>query len=177
MRSLFQKGNNRAVEAVEDVLQLVTFRVGEQECGLDITSVSEVIRPLKITPLPRMPRFIEGVINLRGIIIPVVDLRKRFVVGNPGADTRKVRMMITRGAIRETGGGDLLALIVDGADEVITVPKKDIAPPPEAARGAQTDFIGGVGKTEDRLIIILDIAKVLSRQERNDLAEANHAEP
>jgi len=176
VRTFFQK-EQKATVAAEDTIQLVTFRVGGQDCGLAINSVAEVVRPLRITPLPRMPQFIEGVINLRGTIIPVVDLRKRFVVDAAGSDERRARMLITKGAIPEKGERELLALVVDGADEVIPIARKDIAPPPEAATGTQADFIGGVGKAGDRLIIILDIQRILSRQERTDLAEAHHAEP
>jgi purine-binding chemotaxis protein CheW len=177
MKNLFQK-DKKAIAVVDDLVQLVTFRVGAEDYGLDINAITEVVRPLRITPLPRMPLFIEGVINLRGTIIPVVDLRKRFVLASARGDSRKIRMLITKGAVPDAGKGgkELLGLVVDGVDEVIHVPKKDIAPPPEAATGKQAGFIGGMGKVGDRLIIILDIMKILSTQERSDLAEAQHAE-
>lgn len=177
MKSLFQKEKKQET-AAEDALQLVTFRVGTENYGLDINDISEVVRPLKITPLPRMPLFIEGVINLRGAIIPVVDLRKRFALARIDDDPRKVRMVITKGGgpAKAAGGRELLALVVDGVDEVLHVRKQEIAPSPEAATGEQADFIAGVGKVGDRLIIILDLMKILSRQERKDLAEARHAE-
>ena len=163
--------------AAEDTIQLVTFQVGTEEYGLDISSITEVVRPLKITPLPKMPAFIEGVINLRGVIIPVVDLRNRFALKTINNNPRKMRMIITRGVVHGTGtSGDLLGLVVDKVDEVIHVPKKDIDPAPEAATGKNADFITGMGKVGDRLIILLDIARILSQQERVALAEAEHAE-
>ncbi len=167
----------KTVAPAEETVQLVTFQVGAEEFGLDIRSIAEVVRPLRITTLPRMPEFIEGVINLRGVIIPVVDLRKRFGLEVASGPAKKVRMLITRGAVRGTGsaGKDLLGLVVDGVREVLHIPRQQIDPAPAAARGLQADFIGGVGKTGDRLIILVDIAKILSRQEREALAEAGDA--
>lgn len=168
---------DKKAAVVEDTVQLVTFQVGTEEYGLDIGCITEAIRPLKITPLPHMPEFIEGVINLRGVIIPVVDLRKRFVLAEVRNDPRKMRMLITRGAVTSPPqrGRDLLGLVVDGVQEVLHVPKKDIEPAPEAATGQAAGFIAGMGKVGDRLIILLDITKILSQQERSALAEAENA--
>ena len=152
----------------------MTFQVGTEEYGLDISAITEVVRPLKITSLPQMPDFIEGVINLRGMIIPVVDLRNRFELKADAADRRKVRMIITRGAVQGGSGGaaGLLGLVVDSVNEVLHLPLRDIDPAPEAARGRNADFIRGMGKVGDRLIILLDITRILSQQERSALAEA-----
>jgi len=164
--------------AAEDTVQLVTFQVGTEEYGLDIHSITEVVRPLKITPLPKMPAFIEGVVNLRGVIIPIVDLRNRFDVKTVKNDQRKMRMMITRGAVQRAAGpsGGLLGLLVDNVDEVIHVPKKNIDAAPAAATGRSADFITGMGKVGERLIILLDITRILSQQERVALAEAGNVE-
>lgn len=174
MKSIAAKEKKTPV--IEDTVQLVTFQVGVEEYGLDINSITEVVRPQKITTLPRMPQFIEGVINLRGAIIPIVDLRKRFGLTEVRDNLRKMRMMITKGAIPASPGSrqELLGLVVDVVQEVIHVPKKDIEPAPEAATGAQADFITGMGKVGERLIILLDIARILSQQERSALAEAEH---
>lgn len=168
--------DKKTVEA-EEVMQIVTFQVGGEEYGLDIRFITEVVRPLKITTLPRMPVFVEGVINLRGVIIPIVDLRKRFALATISDNHRTMRMMITRGAVPGASGAgrELLGLVVDRVDEVIHVPKNDIEPAPEAATGDQVDFITGMGKVGDRLIIMLDITKILSQQERSALAEAGNA--
>jgi len=170
--------DGKTLAAGEDTIQLVTFQVGSAEYGLDINSITEVIRPLKITPLPRMPEFIEGVVNLRGSIIPIVDLRKRFALAEIRNDQRKMRMLITKGAVPTParGGKGLLGLVVDGVQEVLHVPRKDIDAAPEAARGEQAVFITGVAKVAERLIILLDIGKILSQQERSELAEAERAE-
>ncbi len=169
----------KAAVVAEETVQLVTFQVGAEEYGLDINSISEVVRPLKITPLPKMPAFVEGVINLRGVIIPIVDLRNRFELKAIKNDPRKMRMVITRGAVHRAGGtsSDLLGLVVDYVDDVIDVPKKNIDPAPAAATGGNADFITGMGKVGDRLIILLDITRILSQEERVALAEAGNAEP
>src|SRR5208337_232229 len=114
MESAMQREKKPAA-AVEDTVQLVTFQVGSEEYGLDINAITEVIRPLKITPLPRMPEFIEGVVNLRGVIIPIVDLRKRFALAEIHNEPRKMRMLITKGAVPVAGrlGNELLGLVVD----------------------------------------------------------------
>jgi len=161
----------------DDVVQFVTFQVGNEDCGIDIRCITEVIRPLKITPLPRMPEFIEGVINLRGTIIPIVDLRKRFALSRIVDNPRKMRMLITKAAIpgvSRAAREQLLGLVVDSVQEVIHISRKDIEPAPEAARGQHTGFITGMGKVGDRLIILIDNSMILSQQERSALAEASH---
>ena len=171
--------NSKPVVVADETVQIVTFQVGTEQYGLEINSISEIVRPHRITPLPRMSEFIEGVINLRGAIIPIVDLRKRFALAMIHDNPRKLRMMITRGAVHGAAGNgkELLGLVVDGVNEVIHVPKKDIETAPEAALGASSDFITGMGKVADRLIILLDITRILSQQERVALAEAGNAEP
>jgi purine-binding chemotaxis protein CheW len=176
VKSIFSKVKKDVV--VDDAVQLVTFRVGGEEYGVDIQCITEVVRPLKITPLPQMPEFVEGVVNLRGTIIPIVDLRKRFALARIVDDPRKMRMLITKGAIPGASGSvpeALLGLVVDGVQEVLYVPGKDIERTPEAARGQHAGFITGMGKVGDRLIIIIDITKILSQLERSALAEAGHA--
>jgi purine-binding chemotaxis protein CheW len=162
----------------ENAIQLVTFKVGGEEYGVDIRCITEVVRPLKITPLPRMPEFIEGVVNLRGVIIPIVDLRKRFALSQVVENLKKMRMLIIQGAIPGASGAAseaLLGLMVDSVQEVLHLPGKDIEATPEAAKGQYAGFITGVGKVGDRLIILIDITKILSQQERSALAEAGNA--
>lgn len=166
--------DKKAAVAAAATVQIVTFRVGSEEYGLDIGVITEALRPLRITPLPHMPRFIEGVIDLRGTIIPVVDLRKRFGLTDIRNDPRKIRMIITRGALQGSGGSaaDHLCLVVDGVREVLVVPERQIGSAPEAATGSGSGFIAGVAKLADRLVVIVDIRKILSGEERAALAEA-----
>lgn len=163
--------------AVEDAMQIVTFQVGSEEYGLEIRSITEVTRLPKITPLPRMPEFIEGVINLRGMIIPVVDLRKRFSLSRVVHNAKAVRVIIIRGAVPGISGGgkELLGLVVDAVKEVIHMPHKNIEPAPASAVGRDAEFITGMGKAGERLIILLDITRILSQQERSALSEAGDA--
>lgn len=152
-------------------LQFVTFQIGAEEFCLPISCITEVIRPLPVTALPKMPQFVEGVINLRGSIIPVVDLRKRFGLQVVPVNVRTCRMIITRGA---TGSNALLGLIVDAVREVIQIPAASVEPAPEAATGSGADFIAGVVKTDKRMIILIDISKILTREERTKLSEAGN---
>ena len=172
------RDTNKKTAVIEEIAQIVTFHVGQEEFGLDIGVITEAIRPLSITPLPRMPQFIEGVINLRGIIIPVVDLRKRFGLADIQNNPRKMRMIIIQGALHGAGGPQkLLALVVDSVREVLHIPLRQIEPAPAAATGVQAGFIGGVAKAMDRLIIIIDITGILSGEERTALAEAGNVHP
>jgi len=176
---MLRNKKDKTSKVTEATAQIVTFQVGQEEFGLDISIITEALRPLKITPLPHMPRFIEGMINLRGTLIPVVDLRKRFGLTNIQNDPRKMRMIIARGALHGGTGKaqDLLGLVVDAVREVMYVPVRDIGPAPEAATSAQAGFIAGVAKVMDRLVIILDIGRVLSGEERAALAEAGDVHP
>ncbi len=164
--------------AAEETIQIVSFLVGNEAYGLGINAVAEVLRPLAITPLPRMPAFVEGVINLRGMIIPVIDMRKRFELKDFSNNPRKMRMVITRGAVSipTTKGYQLLGLIVDEVRDVFHLPRRNIEEAPEAARGPNADFIIGMGKVNEQIIILLEIAKILSHEERAALEEAGHGD-
>lgn len=161
----------------DDAMQVVTFQIGVEEYGLDIQFITEIIRPLKITPLPRMPEFVEGVINLRGTVIPIIDLRKRFLPGAAVPNPKTMRMVILRGAVPALSGtaGDLVGFIVDAAKEVLSVPRKDIDSAPPRAVGRDVEFIAGMGKVGGRLIVLLDSSKILSQQEGSALAEVGNA--
>lgn len=166
----------KRVVTIEETIQIVSFQVGPEKYGVSIGVVAEVIRPPAITPLPRMPEFVEGVINLRDMIIPVVDMRRRFELKEIKNNARKMRIMIMRGAIASPAGkGDrFLGLIVDGVHEVLQVPKKNIEAAPDEARGPNAEFITGMCKTDEQLVILLDTAKLLTREESAALAEAEN---
>ena len=176
MKSFMRKEKTAAV-LEEETVHLVTFQVGGEEYGVDIRRITEVVRPLKITPLPRMPEFIEGVVNLRGVIIPIVDLRKRFALSRIAENPRKMRMLITKGALPGASGAgrELLGVVVDGVNEVLHIRKQEIEQAPEVAMGQHAGFITGMGKIGDRLVTLIDITKILNLQERSALAEAAHA--
>ncbi len=161
--------SERHIETEE--IQLVTFNIGEEEYGIPITSVQEINRLQEITRVPRAPSFVEGVTNLRGEVIPMVDLRKRFEIEEKERDDR-TRLVIVNIDGKKTG------FIVDRVNEVARIQRRNIDPPP-ALLSAQIDlnFVSGLAKAgEDRMIIILDAEKVLSEEEVQALKDMDRTE-
>jgi purine-binding chemotaxis protein CheW len=145
-----------------DLNQLISFLVGDEEYGLDILRVKEVIRLREITRLPRAPSFVKGIINLRGDVIPIIDLRNKF-----GLEHQQYSAM-TRVIVVDVDGR-LVGMVVDAASQVVRVPADQIDPPPPIAGGLSVEFIKGVGKLEERLIILLNIDRILSIEEKVEL--------
>jgi purine-binding chemotaxis protein CheW len=153
-------------EEVKEVRQLVTFRIGKEEFGVDILMVQEIIRITKITPIPNAPEFILGVINLRGRVIPVVDLRQRLKIrGNrPSADDKMTRILIVEMFAHVMG------FIVDAVSEVTRVEVSAIEPTPNlVVSSVDAEYILGMIKLANRLIILLDFRKILKPKEESDL--------
>jgi purine-binding chemotaxis protein CheW len=148
--------------------QLVAFELAGETYGVDINWVHEIIRMQAVTRLPRTPEFIEGVINLRGRIIPVIDLRKRFGLP-PREQTPDTRIMVVEMA------GVTVGMIVDAVSEVVRLPAESIEPPPPMMHGIDTAYLEGVGKWEDRLVILLNLDRVLRQGEQEQLAETAQA--
>jgi len=146
----------KAAEATE---HLATFFLAREEYGVDVRLVQEIIRVSEITPVPRAPESIRGVINLRGRIIPVVDLKRKLGLGDVAPD-RRARIVVVK--LRER----LVGLLVDGASQVLKVPVSTIDPAPDAVVEIDAEFIRGVAKLPDRLIILMDLQKVLSLELR-----------
>lgn len=144
-------------------LRLTIFNIGEEEYGLDIMRVVQILRIQKVTRLPKSPYFIEGVINLRGKVIPIIDLRKRF--GLKASHGKNERILLT------SMGDEVVGLIVDGVKEVLSLSRGDIEPPPSMVKGIRTEYLHGVGKAGERLIIILNIDRILSTEERITLKD------
>jgi purine-binding chemotaxis protein CheW len=147
-----------------ELIQLVTFSIGEEEFGVDILKVQEIIRMMGITKVPKAPNFVEGVINLRGNVIPIVDLRKRF-----GLDARE-HDKHTRIIVIEINS-TIVGFIVDAVSEVLRIPAGTVEPPPPVVAGFDSEYISGVGKLEDRLLILLDLNRLLSSEEVDVLAQ------
>jgi purine-binding chemotaxis protein CheW len=146
-------------------LQVVGFRIGRETFGLPISTVREIVRVPEITSVPNAPDYIEGVINLRGRIIPVVDLRKRF--GEPVAEkSKKNRIVVVEMEQRSIG------LIVNSASEVLRIPPSDIESPNNVFQEGELNYITGVGKLHGRLVILLDLNRILQRGELRRLEEA-----
>ena len=144
------------------MIQLVTFRLGSEEYGIDIMKVQEIIRIQSITRVPQMPVFIEGVINLRGSVIPVLDLRKRFEM-DASAIGHEARIVIVNVDGRTVG------VIVDAVSEVKRLSESQIEPPPPVVAGIGHEYLRGVGKLDGRLIILLDLEQILSHEEKAGL--------
>ena len=143
-------------------IQVVSFRLGKEEYGVDIAQVQEIIRMVEITHVPRAPHFMEGVINLRGQLIPIIDLRTRFGMDREG-HTKNTRIIVTEIAGKRVG------IIVDGVSEVLNIPVENVEEAPEMIAGVGTEYISGVGKVADRLIILLELQKVISTSEKQEL--------
>ena len=150
---------------MEKDIQVVGFRIGDETYGVPIGTVREIVRVPAITSVPNAPEAIEGVINLRGKIIPVMDLRKRFQQPEIKTD-KKNRILVVELENK------LLGLIVNSASKVIKIPPSEIVPPGTVFADADSSYVTGVGKLSSRLIILLDIAKLLYRPELKRLEEA-----
>ncbi|WP_419779619.1 chemotaxis protein CheW [Maridesulfovibrio sp.] len=147
-----------------ELIQLVTFSIGEEEFGVDILKVQEIIRTMEITKVPRAPQFVEGVINLRGKVIPIIDLRSKF-----GLQTRE-HDQHTRIIVIEINDM-IVGFVVDSVSEVLRIPASTVEPPPPVVSGLESEYISGVGKLEDRLLILLDLNRLLSNEEQEQLAQ------
>lgn len=145
--------------ATEDLCQFVTCRVGREEFALDVLSVQEINRMVEITRVPKAPAFVEGVINLRGRIIPVLDLRRRF--GLPEIE-RTARSRIVVVSIRQR----VVGLIVDSVEEVLRIPRSAIEPAPTVGTAVAAEYIQGVAHAHDRLLSVLDLARLVAPAER-----------
>lgn len=159
--TVMEKKEASIKKAGGELLQLVSFNIGSEEFGVDILKVQEINRMVEITKVPQAPEYVEGVINLRGKVIPIVDLRKRFnlEVKEYDKNTRIVVVDIT---------GNIMGMVVDSVSEVLRLPADTIEPPPEIVTGINSEYIKGVAKLEDRLLIFLDLSKVI---DFNELAE------
>ena len=150
---------------MEQLVQVVSFTLAGEEYGVEIGQVQEINRMIAITHVPRAPKFMEGVINLRGALIPIIDLRTRF--GMERAEhTKNTRIVVTEIAAKRVG------MVVDSVSEVLRIPQDQIEPPPEMLSGVGTEHIRGVGKMDERLIILLDLARIITAQEKDELLDA-----
>jgi len=141
--------------AGDDLIQLVSFNLGSEEFGIDILKVQEINRMVEITRVPQAPHYVEGVINLRGKVIPVIDLRTKFGLEGKAKD-KNTRIMVC------DVKGNVIGMIVDSVSEVLRIPKSTVEPPPAIAAGSNIDeqYISGVVKLEGRLLLFLDISRI-----------------
>jgi purine-binding chemotaxis protein CheW len=145
--------------------QLVVFQLGAELYGVEIARVHEIIRLQTVTRVPRAPSFVEGVINLRGKVIPVVDLRRRF--GLPTSEhTRATRIVVVE------IGDQVIGTVVDSVSEVLRVNTSTVEQPSPVVAGIDSEYLLGIAKLPDRLVILLDLDRVLAREEYRALEAA-----
>jgi purine-binding chemotaxis protein CheW len=141
---------------------LACFRLGDDKYALDIMRIKEIIRPQKLATLPKAPSFVEGVLNLRGSVIPIIDLRKRFDMPSLEIDQSRRLLIVTI-------AGRMLGIAVDEVTEVISVPIADIKPPPQVSQGVSAEYLVGVCLVKDDLIMLLNPDRLMTLHETNEL--------
>ena len=153
------------VSETTGTIQLVSFHLAEETYGVEITKVREIILMGEITRVPQTPEYVKGLINLRSTVIPVIDLRIRF--GLPEGDlTDESRIMVLHVA------GKMIGIVVDAVSEVLRVSDDQIAPPPPTVAGLGREYLTGLVKLEDQLLILLDIDKIFGEDEAEALTAA-----
>jgi len=144
------------------LLKLVGFFLGTEEYAVDILRIKEIKLMQEITSVPKSPDFVEGVINLRGDIIPIIDLKKKLSLGKAAIDEETKIIVVEI-------EGKLVGMIVDEVSEVIEIEDTKLAPPPSIIAGIEGEYLKGVGKMDDKLLILLDITKILTSEEKMHL--------
>ncbi len=145
-------------------MQLVVFELGNESYGVDISRVQDINRMQEITEIPHAPESVVGVINLRGRVIPVIDLRKRFGFP-PVAHTKDTRTVVVH------MDGSLIGIIVDAVSQVLRIPADIVEPPSPVLAGVDSRYLRGIAKLDDKLVILLDLDFVLSRSEQDAINE------
>ncbi|MEA3296918.1 MAG: chemotaxis protein CheW [candidate division Zixibacteria bacterium] len=159
-----EKKENSFSEQSSELMQLVAFSIGSEDFGVDILKVQEINRMVEITRVPQAPYYVDGVINMRGKVIPIIDLRKRFNLEEKEYD-KNTRILVV--AIVD----NVMGLIVDSVSEVLRIPANTIEPPPEIITNINSEYIRGVAKLENRLLIFLELSKVIDLQEMASLTK------
>lgn len=162
LRGAEADGGAQAAGSAAADLQLVCFRMGGEEFALSIMRVREIVRPLRVARVPRAPSFVEGVVNLRGTILPVIDLRKRLRVA-PAEDERRTRFLVV------ALGESVVLFVVDDVTEVVRAAREQVLPPPPLVRGIDASYVIGVLPVGERLIMLLHPERVLTDAETAEL--------
>lgn len=152
-------------QASHEIIQLVSFELGGEEYGIDVLKVREIIRMPPITTMPNTPGYVDGIINLRGTVVPIISLRRRFGLPEQNSD-RNSRILVMEVC------GNLTGFVVDAVAEVIRLDSADIQPPPSMvlSSGIGQEFITGVFNHAERLLVIMDVDRIFSEEERTSLS-------
>lgn len=148
---------------LDQEVKVIVFGLSDQEYGVEVTQVKSIERLENITRVPRTPKFVKGIINLRGAVIPIIDLKERLDLGESGS-TEQSRIIIISIGDFEVG------LIVDTANDVIDVPLQSIEPAPSVIGGVRHEYLRGIAKLDNRLLILLNLNKILNADELDQLA-------
>lgn len=149
-------------ETIINDLKVIVFQLKDEEYGIPVQQVQSIERLMHITRVPKVAKFVRGVMNLRGVVTPIIDLRTRFGI-EPVDYSESTRIIIVGVGEMEVG------LIVDAANDVIDIPDGSIEPPPEVVGTVEVEYLNGVAKLEKRLLILLNLDKVLNSDEIKDL--------
>lgn len=149
-----------SIEAPSNEIKLACLRVGSAFYALDIMGIREIIRPLPIVEVPRAPAYVDGVITLRKAVIPIVDLRRRFAVEKEPAPRERI--------VISAVDGKIIGLMVDEVSEVATFTRDEIQPSPYYMSGSDSDFFPGVCRHNGKLLLLLDLRKILSSDQKID---------
>lgn len=155
LKAIYQAKNNDKDKIIEDKIQLVSFIIGVEEFGIDILNVQEIIKLIHITRVPNAPDYVAGVINLRGKVIPVIDMRKRMEMEAKEFDA-DMRIIVIE--VNKT----VVGFIVDSVNEVIRINKSTLEETPKSYNSKVFEFVNNIAKLDDRLIIIIDLEKLIS---------------
>jgi purine-binding chemotaxis protein CheW len=158
MTLLFKKGGNKMAELQGTELKVIVFQLKDKEYAIPVQQVRSIEKVHHITRVPRTPDFVKGVINLRGVVTPIIDLRKRFGLEEAALSENTRVIIVTLDEIE-------VGFIVDAANDVVDIPTEAIEPAPEVVDAVQVDYINGVAKIGKRLLILLNLEKVLSNRE------------
>ncbi|OEG00422.1 chemotaxis protein CheW [Vulcanibacillus modesticaldus] len=153
---------NNQTEQVNEELKIIVFRIKNEEYGVDVKQVKSIERMEHITRVPNTPPFVKGVINLRGVVVPIIDLRKRLGIDQQEYND-STRIIIVNVDEMEVG------LIVDEANDVIDIPISSIEPPPKVVGGVESVYLRGVAKISERLLVLLNLDQVLNPDEIRQL--------
>jgi len=161
-----KKKKRELLEDTDNEIQLVSFKLGDEIFAVSVDQVREIGRVEQITKVPKMPDFIEGVMNLRGQITTIIDLRRRFGIADAEERTNKARIIVAE-------IGDIqLGIIVDSVQDVIRIPKKSLSPPPKAfTTKVDGRFLSGICKHPENLIMLIDLTNILDYDEFNKISE------
>ena len=152
-------------ESTEATSQYLTFALGDEEYGINILMVQEIRSYETVTKIANLPDFIKGIINLRGVIVPVVDMRIKFQLGDVGYDDFTVVIVLNV-------AGRVVGMVVDSVSDVITLSPEQVRPAPEFGAALHTEYITGLGTVDKRMLILIDIEKLMTSQ---DMALVDHA--